>query len=150
MIASGDAVPTTGRVLGVDVGARRIGLAISDPTQTIAQPLATLSRRRGRRFPLAALQRALGAYRPVGAVIGLPLAPDGTEGAAACEARSIGALVSERLGLAVAYEDERFTTARALGAVRELGGGLRHRKGDVDQLAAVVLLQQYLDRRRPR
>jgi putative Holliday junction resolvase len=136
-------------LLAVDVGQKRIGLALSDPSQTLAQPLATLTRRAGRRFPMRRLREHLDAHRPVGVVVGLPLTPDGAEDERAAEARTTGALIAAKTGLPVAYWDERMTTARALGAVRELGGGTRGRKEDVDQLAATVLLQHFLDGRRP-
>lgn len=140
----------TGRLLGVDWGEKRIGLAISDPSQTIAHPLAVLTRRTGRRFPMQQLRRLLESHRPVGVVVGLPLTPEGDEGPAALSARESGALIGGKTGLPVTYWDERLTTVRALGAVREMGGGARERPGDVDQLAATVLLQSFLDARSAR
>jgi putative Holliday junction resolvase len=150
MTGSDDAVPlpSTGPLLAVDVGERRIGLALSDPEQRLAHPLATLTRRPGRRFPLRALRPHLDDAGAVGVVVGLPLTLEGDEGPSALEARRIGQLIGDTVSLPVAYEDERFTTARAHGAIRDLEGSTRGRKGDVDQLAATVLLQQYLDRRR--
>ena len=136
--------------MGVDWGEKRIGLAVSDPRQVLAQPLATLTRRPGRRFPMQELRRhmtALDAF-PVGVVVGLPLTSEGDEGPAAREARAMGSLIAEKIGLPVAYVDERFTTSRALQAVAELGGRPRKRPGVVDRLAATVLLQSYLDRSR--
>lgn len=141
-------LPTDGRLLAIDYGERRIGLAISDPSQTLAQPLATLVRRRGRRFPMQQLRHHLDTHHPVGIVMGLPRAPDGSEGEQAAAARTAGQLVADKSGLPVAYWDERMSTALALRAVRDLGGGLRNRKEDVDQLAATVLLQNFLDCRR--
>ncbi len=136
-------------MLAVDVGEKRIGLALSDPSQTLAQPLATLARRAGRRFPMQRLREQLDTHQPVGIVVGLPLAPDGSEDERAAGARAVGRLIAEKTGLPVCYWDERMTTARALGAIRDLGGNTRGRKGDVDQLAATVLLQHFLDSRRP-
>jgi putative Holliday junction resolvase len=140
-------LPDTGRLLAVDPGAKRIGLALSDPSQTIAQPLGTLTRRTGRRFPLKQLKRFLDEHQPVGILVGLPLESDGSEGDSAIKAHAIGELMQEKTGLPVAFMDERMTTARALRAIRELGGGLRGRRGDVDPLAATTLLQTYLDGR---
>lgn len=142
------AVPATGRLLGVDWGERRIGIALSDPSQTLAQPLVTLTRRAGKRFPLRALKPHLETHHPVGAVVGLPLEADGSEGPAARAARETGRLIEAKTGLPVALWDERFTSARALAAVREMGGRPGDRPGDVDQLAATVLLQHFLDARR--
>ena len=83
------AIPQTGRVLAVDWGERRIGLALSDETQTIASPLDTLSRRAGKRFPMPAFLGHLATHQPVGLVVGLPLTPEGTEGPAAIAAREL-------------------------------------------------------------
>lgn len=138
-------LPGIGRLLAVDWGEKRIGLALSDPAQTIAQPLATLTRRSGKRFPMQQLQAHIDEHQAVGIVMGLPLESDGSEGGPATAARATGRLIAEKAGLPVIYRDERMTTARALGAVRELGGSTRHRKEEVDQLAATVLLQQFLE-----
>lgn len=138
--------PTAGRLLAVDWGEKRIGLAISDPEQRHAHPLGTLTRRRGRRFPLKQLKPHLDEHAPVGVVFGLPLEATGEEGSNARRAREEGALVSDKTGLPVAFVDERMTTARALRAVRDLGGSTKGREGEVDQLAATVILQLYLDR----
>jgi len=138
--------PAEARWLGVDWGTKRIGLALSDPTGTVAQPLATLTRRAGRRFPLQQLRAHLERWRPVGVVVGLPLEADGTEGPAARDAREAAKLIADKAGLPVELMDERMTTARALQA----GGSGRADRGDVDQRAAAVLLQLYLDRRSAR
>ena len=142
------APPMPGPLLAIDMGEKRIGLALSDPSQTVAHPLATLSRRRGKRLPLRELRRYLDEHAPVGIVMGLPVAEDGSEDARAAAARDAGSRIADKTGLPVVYWDERMTTARALRAVRELGGGLRGRKADIDKLAATTLLQSYLDSRR--
>ena len=142
------AIPCPGRVLAIDPGTKRLGLAMSDPTQTIAQPLATLSRRVGKRFPLQNLKAFLDEYQPVGIVVGLPIAPDGFEDERAKNARQLGATLGAKTDLPIAFWDERMTTARALSAVKDLGGQVRGRKADVDGLAATVLLQTFLDSRK--
>ncbi len=145
-VSSGPAAsPSSGRLLAIDWGEKRIGLALSDPEQRIAHPLGTLTRRRGRRFPLQRLRVFLDEHHPVGIVIGVPLTEDGSEGPAAHQARAIGELVHTKTRLPTTYWDERMTSARALRAVRELGGSARQRKSDVDPLAATVILQTYLD-----
>ena len=141
-------MPPQGRLLAVDWGERRIGLALSDESRTLAQPLTTLTRRVGKRFPMRQLLALLDEHAVTGVVVGLPLAPDGSEGDAAREARGLAADIARRAGRPVDVWDERLTTARALRAVRELGGSTRGRKNDVDALAAAVLLQHYLDARR--
>ena len=82
--------------------------------------------------------------------MGLPLAPDGSEGDSALAAREVAANVTRRTGLPLELWDERMSTARALAAIREQGGSTRGRKADVDSLAAAVLLQHFLDARRKR
>ena len=140
-------MPAQGRLLGMDWGTRRIGLALSDPTQTLAQPLGFVTRRTGRRFPLRQLRAHLEVHQPVGIVLGLPLTPGGQEGVSAKQARVEGRLIEEKTGLPLVYIDERMTTARARRAVREMGGTSRGREGEIDQLAATLLLQAFLDRR---
>ncbi len=141
-------IPPPGRVLGIDWGEIRIGLALSDELQTLASPLETLVRRRGKRFPMPRLLELVAAHAPVGVVVGLPLTPAGDEGPSAAEARAMATLVEGRTGLPVELRDERLSTARALRLVREQDGSTRGRKEDVDALAAAVLLQGFLDARR--
>ena len=141
-------LPTSGRLLGLDWGEVRIGLALSDETQTLATPLETLVRRRGKRFPMARVLELVGGHRPAGVVVGLPLTGEGAEEASATSARELAAELARRSGLPVELWDERMSTARALAAIREQGGSTRGRRDDVDSLAAAVLLQHYLDARR--
>ena len=142
------AIPKAGRVLAVDWGERRFGLALSDESQIIATPLVTLTRRAGKRFPMPAFLKLLGSHEPVGLVVGLPLTAEGAEGPAAAAARELAERLSRRTSLPVELVDERMTTARARAAIREQEGSARGRKGDVDALAATVLLQGFLERRR--
>ncbi len=132
----------------MDWGEVRIGLALSDETQTLATPLETLVRRRGKRFPMSRFLELVGLHRPVGVVVGLPLTDGGEEAESAAAARELAGGVADRSGLPVELWDERMSTARALAAIREQGGSTRGRKGDVDSLAAAVLLQHFLDARR--
>jgi putative pre-16S rRNA nuclease len=141
-------VTQQGRLLGVDWGERRIGLALSDETQLLAQPLTTLTRRTGKRFPMAQLMALVKEREIAGVVVGLPLASDGSEARAARAARTLATDIARVSGLTVDLWDERFTTARARQAVREMGGTTKGREADLDALAATLLLQQYLDSRR--
>jgi len=138
-------VSATGRLLGVDWGERRIGLAVSDESQLLAQPLTTLTRRAGKRFPMARLIALMKEREIAGVVMGLPLTADGSEGAAARQARALAEDIARHSGLSVDLWDERFTTARALQAVRDMGGTTQGRKAELDALAAAILLQHYLD-----
>lgn len=142
-------LPGTGRLFAVDWGEKRIGLATSDETQTIASPLATLSRRTGKRFPMPRFLAQVAALQPVGVVVGLPLESSGEDGPAARAARELAALIGARTALPVELHDERMSTARALAARRESEGSGSDRD-TIDQLAAVVILQQFLESRRPR
>jgi putative Holliday junction resolvase len=144
------ALPPTGRLLALDWGDVRIGLAVSDETQLLASPLATVTRRPGKRYPMPALLGHVAEAGAVGLLVGLPLTLEGEEEASAREARAMGELVAGRTGLPVEYWDERMTTARALRSIREQGGSTRGRREDVDALAASVLLQGFLDARRAR
>lgn len=141
-------LPTTGRLLAIDLGDKRIGVAVSDPTQVLAQPSGALTRRLGKRFPLQQLREHIKKHDPVGIVFGLPLESDGSEGERAREARAVGDAIETVTGLPVEFYDERMTTARALRAVKDLGGGTKGRRGDIDPLAATTLLQSYLESRR--
>jgi putative holliday junction resolvase len=143
-------MPTTGRILGIDWGEVRIGLALSDETQTLASPLATLTRRRGKRLPMGRLLELIGQHQPSGIVVGLPLTADGSEAESAASARELASRLVEHTRLPLELWDERMSTARVLTAIREQGGSIRGRKGDVDALAAAVLLQHFLDSRRNR
>jgi putative pre-16S rRNA nuclease len=141
-------IPPTGRILALDWGEVRIGLALSDETQTLASPLETLVRRRGKRFPMPRLLELVAERQPVGIVVGLPLTGQGDEGPSAIESRTLAQAVAARTELPLELWDERLTTARALRAVCEQGGSIRGRKQDVDALAAAVLLQHFLDTRK--
>ena len=133
-----------GRYLAVDWGERRIGLAVSDPSGTIASPAGHIVRRAGKRPPIAELIRRAEALEANGFVLGLPLDENAGETDRSREVREVGAALETRTGLPVLLVDERYTTAIALRAVRELGGETRGRQGDVDALAATVLLQHAL------
>ena len=142
-------LPATGRLLAIDWGEVRIGLALSDESQFLATPLETLVRRPGKRFPMPRFLGLVAEHAPVGLLVGLPLTGEGDEGPSAVAAREVANTVSRRTGLPLELWDERLTTARALGLIREQGGSTRGRREDVDALAAAVLLQHFLDTRRP-
>ena len=135
-----------GRLMAIDYGERRIGLAISDPTGTIASPAGTIVRRAGKRPPVAEILRRSEALEARGFVLGLPLDGNGDETPRSREVRVVGEAIAQRSGKPVELVDERYTTATALRAIHEMGGSTKGRKGDVDALAAAVLLQRVLDR----
>jgi putative Holliday junction resolvase len=141
-------IPAGGRIIAIDWGEVRLGLALSDEGQVLASPLDTLVRRAGKRFPMPPFLAHLAHHHPVGIVVGLPLTPEGEEGSSARAAREVADTVARRTGLPVELVDERMTTARALREIHEQGGSTRGRKEDVDAFAAAVLLQGFLDMRR--
>ena len=139
-------IPTAGRVLALDWGTSRIGVAISDETQLVATPLDTLTRRAGRRLPIAPFLTIVTRERPVGLVVGLPLDDFGREGDSAIAAREMGVAFASRSYLPLEWIDESFTTADMLATMREMGR--RPTPQNVDAMAAAELLQRWLDTRR--
>ncbi len=134
------------RILALDIGRRRIGRAVSDPLGISAQGLPTLARRN-----LAADLAALGAdarQHEIGLwLLGLPLLPSGDAGSQAAAIREFGTKLANATSLPVEYWDERFTTVMAEQVLREAGSSQQKRRQAVDRLAAVLILQSYLDRR---
>jgi putative Holliday junction resolvase len=137
------------RVLGIDYGERRVGLALSDPTGTIAQPIAPILRRRGKRPPIQALLERIEAHDVREIVVGLPLSLEGEDTEWTREVRDFAARLSTRAGRPVHLVDERMTSVMAERAVRSLGMPRheRERKDRVDTAAAMLILQFHLDRR---
>jgi putative Holliday junction resolvase len=133
------------RFLAVDYGRKRIGLAISDPLGMIASPAGFISRREGKRPPITKILARATELEARGFLLGLPLDGEGNETAWTAEIRALGAEIAKRSGMPVRFLDERFTTAAALRTVREMGESTRGRKGDVDSLAATILLQHALN-----
>ncbi len=133
------------RFLAVDYGRKRIGLAISDPLGMIASPAGFITRREGKRAPITKIVARATELEAMGFVLGLPLDGEGNETDWTAEIRALGAEIAKRTGMPVRFYDERFTTAAALRTVREMGESTRGRKGDVDSLAATILLQQALN-----
>jgi putative Holliday junction resolvase len=132
------------RLLAVDWGDKRIGLAVSDELGMLASPAGTITRRAGKRPPLAELMRQADALKVEGYVFGLPIDPAGNETPRCVEVRGVAAKLVDRQALPVRLVDERFTTSAALRSIREQGGSTRGRKDDVDALAAAFLLEGYL------
>lgn len=132
------------RWLAIDLGDRRVGLAVSDPTGMIASPAGFVERRAGKRPPLTALLAKAAELEVEGFVVGLPLDQEGEDTPRALEARRLATELSTRAGLPAELVDERFTTAAALRAVKAMEGSTRGRKGDVDAIAATILLQHAL------
>lgn len=132
------------RVLAVDPGARRVGLAVSDPSGTIASALTTLEAEPADSLParLAAIAKAHEADR---VIVGLPRRLDGTRGPEAAAAERLAAALRGTSGLPVETVDERLTTVAAERSLIEAGVRRAKRTQAIDRVAATLLLQSYLD-----
>lgn len=131
------------RILSVDWGERRIGLAVSDPSGLIATGLATLAVRTPEQA-LGRITELAVEYEVDRIVVGLPLLMSGRAGTAAETATRFAAALAERSGLPVETYDERLTSALSQRRLREVGVRTRHQRERVDQGAAVALLESYL------
>lgn len=133
------------RILGIDIGEKRIGVAISDPQGRVATPLAVLDARKTL-GDAAELRRLLADYDDVAFIVaGLPRSLDGTEGMQAARTRAAAKKLSGLTGLEIRFVDERLTSAEAERRMAESGADSRARRGSVDMVAASILLQTYLD-----
>lgn len=135
---------TTGRVLALDLGKRRIGLAISDPLGITAQGLPTLERR-NKRTDLAILGALVRERGVTQILMGNPLHMSGTAGRQSEWAQDFARALEQYTGIPVKMWDERLTTVEASRVLRSSGIGIAKRAAAVDRLSAVILLQSYLD-----
>ena len=132
------------RRLGLDIGERRIGVAVSDPSGRVATPLTVLDARELAR-DAGPLRRLIEDYEPGELVVGLPLTLAGDEGPQAHIVKATVRRLIEPLGIPVAYHDERLTSTEAERAMAAAGADARARRGSVDMVAAALLLQSYLE-----
>ena len=133
-----------GRVIGLDVGTKTIGVAMSDPTRMLASPVTTLGRK-SVRADSAAIMVMIREQQVEEIVVGLPLELDGTEARSARLARQVGGALAEASGLPVHYVDERFTSVDAERQLIAAKMSRARRKQVIDQQAAVLILQSFLD-----
>jgi putative Holliday junction resolvase len=139
-----------GRVMGVDVGTARVGLALSDPTGALASPLQTL-RRAKNKSDLDKLAALVVEHEVTEVVVGEPVHLSGASGASAEDASNYAQELADRIpDVPVILIDERLSTVTAASHLREAGIDSRKQRPVIDQAAAVVILQQFLDSRRPR
>ena len=136
------------RAVGLDLGERRIGVAVSDRDGRLAVPHATIERSGDPGRDRAAIAQAVQELGAEAVVVGLPLSLDGSPGPAALAAQAEAAVLAELLGVAVEVVDERLTTVTANRSLATAGVGSRRRRRVVDQVAATVLLQSWLDGQR--
>jgi putative Holliday junction resolvase len=134
------------RILGLDVGSKTIGLAVSDPLGITAQGLETI-RRQNKRLDLGRLERVVQDYDVKEIVVGYPLRMSGAEGTQAERMRCFAEELRQRLHLPVHLWDERLTSAEANRVLRDSEMSIQRRGEVVDRLAAVLILQSWLDAR---
>lgn len=137
----------SGRLLGLDVGSKRIGVAVSDETGMLASPVAVVERGRGDR---EAIKQLISRYDAVALVAGLPTGLSGREGPQAVETRRYADALAKFLDVPLSYWDERLSTAVAERAMIDSGMRRDARKERIDAAAAAVMLQGYLDHERMR
>jgi putative Holliday junction resolvase len=128
--------------MAIDPGAKRVGVAISDPLRIVASPLTVLDAADA----VEAIQRLCEEYDPDVVVVGLPVGLSGSEGPSALRARAFAERLRLELEVEVELFDERFTTRAAEGALLESGMKRRDRRQTVDKVAAAVILRHYLER----
>lgn len=134
------------RILALDPGAKRIGVAVSDPLGIVARSLKVVEKTRGHGWA-AEVENLVAEYQVAEVVIGLPRNMDGSEGPAAAGARRMVEILSSRLSVPVVVWDERLSTVAAQRMFRETGVKMRRAKKHLDGVAAALILQGYLDYR---
>lgn len=140
-------IERSGCAMGLDYGRRRIGVAVSDLAGMLATPLTTLTRRAGKRPPMARLLEITERYGVRLVVVGLPLDPTGRETEWTAEVRSFGERLAKRGGISVVFQDERYSSAEAETRIRSAGLPRRKKedKARIDAGAAAIILQDWLD-----
>lgn len=137
-------LPFDGRLLGLDVGGKRIGVAVSDAGQILSSPWGMVEQ--GSRA-IEQIQRIVQETGAIAIVAGLPTGMSGREGAQATETRRFADAAGDELGLPLAYWDERLTSSQAERMLIDAGMRRKDRRGQIDALAASLMLQSYLDAR---
>lgn len=141
---SNDAIPPTGRLIGIDFGTVRIGVAISDPGQSIASPFETYNRRTPE-LDVKYFRELVATEQAVGFIVGLPVHMSGEASQKSKEAVAFGNWLKEQTEIPVAWIDERYTTAMAREILGSSGLSGKKRKAQLDKLAAQILLSVYLE-----
>lgn len=137
-------LPNDGRLLGLDVGGKRIGVAVSDEGQILASPWGMVVQGKGAIVEIGRIARETGA---VAIVAGLPTGLSGREGAQAAETRRFADAAALELALPLTYWDERLTSSQAERMLIEAGMRRKERRGQIDALAASLMLQGFIDSR---
>lgn len=135
------------RALGLDIGSVRIGVAVSDPSGSVASPLTVLDAR-ALASDIGPLARLVEDYEPECLVVGLPLSLSGGTGPQADAVRATAERLAGAVGVPLAYADERLSSAEARRVMSASGLSEREQRGSVDKVAAALVLQGWLDSRR--
>ena len=133
-------------LLGLDIGDTRIGVAISDSLEVAAHPLCTLTRK-NRQVDLILIADLVSIHEVERVIIGLPISLDGSLGTQAEKIQKFAERLENVIDVPIVFQDERFTTAEAQEILLELGKDAREQKGLVDEVAAVLILRDYLNHR---
>ena len=151
LAAAAERLPLTGRLIAIDLGEVRIGVALSDPSQVLASPAETLEVPRNQDDPaLRAMVDALARHEAAGVVVGYPRQLDGSEGKPAARARRLAGVLEQRTGLPTVLIDERFTTTEAERVMLAQDASRAERRRSIDRVAASLLLQTVLEVQRTR
>ena len=134
-------------LLGLDVGDTRIGVALSDALGIAAHPLCTLTRK-NRRVDLIAISDLVSIHKVECIVIGLPISLDGSIGTQAEKVQKFAERLKHVIDIPIEFQDERFTTAEAEEILRELNKDTKAQKELIDEVAAVIILKDYLNSKR--
>lgn len=134
-----------GRAVGIDFGSKRIGIAVSDSGRMVATPFETIKRVGDRTVEHGRIAEIIAEIDATVVVVGLPLSLDGSDGHAVKLVRSEVRGLAKRLSIPVEEYDERFTTVTAEQSLREMGTRGQAKRDVIDQVAAAVLLQGWLD-----
>ena len=141
--AEAASLDSAGRLLAIDLGTKRVGVAVSDELRITIRPLPAIARRSWKDL-LRQIVTLVEEFQAKGLVVGLPLRLDGGEGEAAANARSVASKFQRSLGIPVLLQDERLTSLEAESDLRSAGKTRPEIKGEIDSAAAVVILRDYI------
>ena len=136
------------RILGLDVGEKTIGIAVSDESETIAFPGETLRRQEGKKRDMAALRQLIADNNVKEIVVGMPLMMDGSQGVQAEKVESFIATLRNSVRIPIIRQDERLSTAEAERVLIAADRRREERKKTIDSMAACLILQTYLDKKK--
>jgi putative Holliday junction resolvase len=143
--ANFERLPKSGRIVAIDPGTKRVGVAVSDPSRVVTSPLPAVERKSWKKL-LSEIKAVIAEYDAVAVVVGLPLNTDGSESPMSAEARQIAAKLELSLDIPVFLQDERVTTFEARHRLWQRGISPEKTKRSVDSEAAAVILADFIDK----